>query len=141
MKKYLLDTCVLSEYVKKRPHTKVITWIDSLNENDIFISILTLGELQKGAIKQKYINLNRYKKLMIWVNVIEQRFVNRILDIDNEVIKIWANTCGISESQGMTLPIIDSLITSTAQCHNLEIVTRNTDDFSFYPHVLNPWNI
>ncbi len=141
MRKYLLDTCILSEYVKKVPNKKVITWIDNLNENNLFISILTLGELEKGAIKQKSVNMNRYHKLILWVDMVETRFSDNILSIDNKVIKIWASLCGVSESKGVTLPVIDSLIAATAASHNLEIITRNTSDFSFYPKVLNPWNI
>jgi len=53
MTSYLLDNCVLSEYVKKKPNTKVINWLDGIDESNLFISRLSLGELQKGVIKQK----------------------------------------------------------------------------------------
>lgn len=141
MTSYLLDTCVLSEYIKKKPNREVIDWLDNISETKLFISTLTLGELQKGVIKQKDKNPTRHKKLSNWVITVEQRFSNRILNIDNNVIRTWANICGTSEAQGITLAAIDSLIAATAQYYNLKLVSRNTSDFSFYSELFNPWKI
>jgi len=141
MTHYLLDTCIMSEYIKKKPNRKVIEWLNNLNENNLFISILTLGELKKGITKLKSSNLNRYNKLSFWIKTIEERFSQRILILDNDIINIWADICRNSESQGITLPIIDSLIMATAKHHNLTIVTRNTVDFTCYSKIINPWEL
>jgi len=77
MTSYLLDTCIISEYVKKKPNKKVIEWVDNLNENNLFISILTLGELKKGITKLKSTDLNRYNKLSFWIKTIEERFSHK----------------------------------------------------------------
>ncbi len=138
---YLLDTCVLSEYVKKKPNLQVIQWLDEQNEDALFISILTIAELRKGIIKIKNSQASRYQKLNNWLLKIEQRFTDRILTLDKNILDTWAVICGESEAIGKKLPIMDSLIASTASQHNLIIVTRNIDDFQFFSNQLfNPWD-
>lgn len=138
---YLLDTCVLSEYVKKKPNFQVIQWLDEQNEDSLFISILTIAELKKGIIKIKKSQASRYQKLNNWLLKIEQRFAGRILPLNKNILDTWAKICGESEASGKKLPIMDSLIASTATQHNLIIVTRNIDDFKFSSNQLfNPWD-
>lgn len=138
---YLLDTCVVSEYVKKKPNFQVIQWLDEQNEDSLFISILTIAELKKGIIKIKKSQASRYQKLNNWLLKIEQRFAGRILPLNKNILDTWAKICGESEASGKKLPIMDSLIASTATQHNLIIVTRNIDDFKFSSNQLfNPWD-
>ena len=139
---YLLDTCVISEYVRKKPNTHVIQWIDDQDESKLFLSVLTIGELKKGIIKIENNNPTRYEKLLKWLKTIENRFSGRVLSIGSQTISIWAECCGISEAKGTKLPIIDSLLSATAQEHALTIVTRNVDDFRFFSaNTFNPWEI
>jgi predicted nucleic acid-binding protein len=91
--KYLLDTCVLSEYVKKKPNHQVIDWVDNQDELSLFVSILSVAELKKGIIRIKKSQPSRYKKLNNWLQKLEQRFVNRILP-KNMKINTWADICG-----------------------------------------------
>jgi predicted nucleic acid-binding protein len=138
---YLLDTCVLSEYVKKKPNFQVIQWLDEQNEDSLFISILTIAELKKGIIKIKKSQASRYQKLNNWLLKIEQRFAGRILPLNKNILDTWATICGESEASGKKLPIMDSLIASTATQYNLIIVTRNINDFKFSSNQLfNPWD-
>ncbi len=138
---YLLDTCILSEYVKKKPNFQVIQWLDEQNEDSLFISILTIAELKKGIIKIKKSQASRYQKLNNWLLKIEKRFSDRILPLNKNILDTWATICGESEAIGKKLPIMDSLIASTATQHNLIIVTRNIDDFKFSSNQLfNPWD-
>ncbi len=138
---YLLDTCVISEYIKKQPNNKLIDWLDEQPETSLFISILTIGELKKGVIKIKNTNLNRYNKLSQWIIQIETRFQDRILPLNQNVINIWAKMCGENEAKGKKLPVMDSLIASTAIEFDLIIVTRNIDDFdSLSVKTFNPWD-
>lgn len=138
---YLLDTCVLSEYVKKKPNFQVIQWLDEQNEDSLFISILTIAELKKGIIKIEKSQASRYQKLNNWLLKIEQRFAGRILPLNKNILDTWATICGESEASGKKLPIMDSLIASTATQYNLIIVTRNIDDFKFSSNQLfNPWD-
>ena len=65
--KYLLDTCTLSEYVKKKPNPTVIDWLDNQDEDKLFISIITIAELRKGITKLRRSNPNRHQKLNNWL--------------------------------------------------------------------------
>jgi predicted nucleic acid-binding protein len=138
---YLLDTCVVSEYVKKQPNQTVIQWLDQQDEETLFISIITIAELKKEIIKIKNTQPERYQKLTIWLQKIEQRFKERILPLSNQILDIWAVICGESEAIGKKLPIMDSLIAATASQHKLTIVTRNISDFNFTTiQVFSPWD-
>jgi len=74
----LLDTCVLSEYAKKAPAPKVIDWLDEQDETSLFISAITLGEIEKGILKLRTSDLRRSQKLTAWLGKVEQRFAERI---------------------------------------------------------------
>lgn len=137
---YLLDTCVISEYAKKKPNQSVIEWLDLQQEDSLFISILTIAELKKGIFKIKNSQPERYQKLSNWLKKIEERFDDRILPLSQQILNIWAKITGESEAQGNKLPIIDSLIGATAEEYQLIIVTRNVNDFNFSSFkVFSPW--
>lgn len=138
---YLLDTCVLSEYVKKKPNEKVIQWLDEQEEASLFISILSIGEIKKGIIKIEQQQPQRYQKLTLWLQTVELRFSERIINLDYKIINCWAIICGQGEAKGQKLPIMDSLIAATAYEHDLTIVTRNVTDFQFSSvQVFSPWD-
>ena len=136
---WLLDTCALSEYIKKSPSDEVIRWLDEQPESTLFISVISLGEIEKGIIKLHYSDAKRSKKLTAWFGKLEQRFVDRTLPLDAAVLRTWADLSANAELQGRKLPVMDALLIATAQRHGLTIVTRNVQDFSLFPHVYNPW--
>ena len=124
---YLLDTCLISEVVKKTPAKSVLAWLEQQDEQGLFLSVLTLGELQKGISKLS--ETAKRKKLTAWVNQdLRQRFQGRVLDITEEVAMIWGQLQGEAEKRGEKPPAIDSLIAATALVHNLTIVSRNGVD-------------
>lgn len=139
--KYLLDTCVLSEMIRLNPNASVIKWISSCNEDQLFISVLTLGEIQKGISKLS--NIKRKDVLQHWLdNDLTERFDGRILPITRETALTWGEVLGEAEAKGRTLPSIDGLIGATAIAHNLTVVTRNEKDLTFSGvKLLNPWTI
>lgn len=136
--KYLLDTCVLSEYIKKQPTQQVIAWLDAQDEANLFISSISMGEINKGIVKLQKRQAERAEKLGIWLNTLEQRFSTRILSLDNQVMRVWGEMYARAEQRGQPLPLMDSLLMATAAHYALIIVTRNVDDFAGYPHVFNP---
>jgi predicted nucleic acid-binding protein len=136
---WLLDTCALSEYAKKAPAPKVIDWLDDQDEASLFISVITLGEIEKGILKLRASDLRRSQKLTAWLGKLEQRFSERILPLDATALHVWAQIAAHSELAGQPLPIMDGLLMATAQCHGLTVVTRNVQDFTAYPQVFNPW--
>lgn len=140
VKRYLLDTCVISEYIRKQPEMKVIRWLDSQPEENLFISVVTIGEIKKGIVKIESVQPRKSQKLNEWLNNIIQRFNQRILTLDRDVLFEWGYICGISEQLGKKLPVIDSLIAATGIINELTLVTRNEDDFhNLGTSLYNPW--
>ena len=137
--KYLLDTCLLSELVRKKPNIGVVRWFERVEESTLYLSSLTIGELQKGISKLP--DNPRKEKLQAWVsNDLVSRFDGRILDIDTEVATAWGVLQGTREQKGVVLPAIDSLIAATAMVHKLTVVTRNTKDIErCHVKAFNPW--
>lgn len=125
--KYLLDTCTLSEFVKKVPNPHLISWLNDQDETHLYLSIITIGELHKGI--HKLHDINKQKRLQSWIDSnLLTRFEDRILGIDTDIATIWGEILGKAEKKGETLPSIDALIAATAIFYNLIIVTRNTKD-------------
>lgn len=125
---FLLDTPVFAEYQNKKPNQKVITWVESQTEESLFISILTVGEIEKGIARLPI--SKRRSNLSTWLDQLIHRFDRRILSLDVELMRRWGALCGGLEEKGRVLPVIDSLIAATSLTHNLMIVTRNVDDFA-----------
>jgi len=137
--KFLLDTCLISELVKKEPSEPVVDWLDGCNEHSLFLSVLTFGELQKGISKLPA--GNKKDALQAWVQYdLVQRFEGRILDLDRETAFAWGTLMGEAEQRGVRLPARDALIAATAAVHGLVVVTRNVKDIErCRVRVFNPW--
>ena len=138
--KYLLDTCVLSELIKPKPNKKVIEWLADCEEESLFISVLTIGEIQKGISKLK--DSKRHQKIQHWLDKdLIERFSGRILEINQEVALSWGIIEAKAQSKGKPIPTIDSLLAATAITYNLTFVTRNIDDVKVSgANLLNPWD-
>jgi predicted nucleic acid-binding protein len=136
--KYLLDTCVISELVKKKPDPLVVNWINSQNENDLYLSVITFGEIQKGISKLD--DTVRKHSIQFWLEDLSDRFYGRIIELDIQTMLQWGQNSGELSKQGINIPAIDSLLGASALCNKLCLVTRNTDDFRFFGmEILNPW--
>jgi predicted nucleic acid-binding protein len=139
--KFLLDTCLVSELVKKVPNPNVVSWLDERDEQSLFLSVLTIGELQKGVSKLPA--SVRKDNLQVWIeHDLAERFEGRILELDMDTALTWGKLQGEAEQRGEKLPVMDSLIAATATTHGLFVVTRNTRDLErCQARVLNPWDI
>jgi predicted nucleic acid-binding protein len=137
--KYLLDTCLISELVKKEPNSAVVNWLDEQDEQTLFLSVLNLGELQKGI--SKLTDGTKKDELLAWVTLdLVERFTGRILETDLETALCWGRLQGEAEQAGEKLPVMDSLIAATAATHGLIVVTRNVRDMERCGvRVCNPW--
>jgi predicted nucleic acid-binding protein len=139
MNRYLLDTCVFAEYSRPRPNTKVFEWIDAQEQELQFLSVLTVGEMEKGIARLP--SSKRRQSLEEVLNVIVSRFDHRILQLDIAIARRWGRMVESLELKGRKLPIIDSLIAATALEHDLTIVTQNILDFTDTGvTVLNIWD-
>jgi len=125
---YLLDTSAVSEVVKPTPDSAVIEWLTQGDEEALFLSVLTIGELEKGVAKLA--DGKRRARLRAWVRRdLVVRFAGRLLPIDLQVADRWGALVGESERKDVPLPVIDSLIAATCLVHGLTAVTRNRPDF------------
>jgi toxin FitB len=136
---FLLDTCVISELVAKQPNPAVVRWVDSVDENMLFLSAITIGEIKRGI--EKLPDSNRKSALKDWLeNDLLMRFRDKILPIDTAVMLVWGQLAADLEMQGKPMPAIDSLIAATCLEGRLDLVTRNERDFvSSGVTVINPW--
>ena len=137
--KYLIDTCIVSELIKTKPSKKVVEWVSFENEENFYLSALTIGEIQKGI--SKLADSKKKEKLQSWITIdLKDRFTGRILDIDLEVAQKWGEMQGNAEKKGQVMPAIDALIAATAVCHGLTVVTRNIQDMQHSgARLFNPW--
>ena len=137
--KYLLDTCVVSEAIKPKPHKRVIDWLKEQEESTLFLSVLTFGEIEKGI--EKSVNSERKKKLKLWVEEeLKRRFKGRILPIGMRVATKWGEIQGKSEAAGKPLPTIDGLIAVTGLVNNCIVATRNISDMQQSTvELFDPW--
>jgi predicted nucleic acid-binding protein len=137
--RFLLDTCVISELAAKRPNPVVVDWIDSVDSDSIYLSGITIGEIQKGIEKQS--DPTRKESLKIWLHdELLVRFRDRLAMLDVGVLLEWGTLTGRLEAQGKTMPAVDSLIAATALHGRFVLVTRNEDDFlRSGVQLLNPW--
>ena len=125
--KYLLDTCVISEAIKPKPNRQVVAWLKKQDEESLYLSVLTFGEIEKGI--EKSVDGRRKNKLRLWVEEdLKQRFEGRILPIDMHVASRWGEVQGKSETVGKPLPSIDGLIAVPGLVNNCVVVTRNISD-------------
>ena len=136
---YLLDTNVVSEPMKERPNRGVLSWLADVDEDTVFLSVVTITELRYGI--ERLAASRRRLRLDGWLRKeLVSRFEGRILPVDLRV----GDACGIlvarSESVGRPMEARDAFIAATAQVHGLTLVTRNASDFeATVGDVLNPW--
>ena len=137
----------MSEYTKRIPQSQVIAWLDAQAQPDLFVSALTLAELDKGVLKLAAREAvgdapaGRAARLSVWLATVRQRFATRILPVDDAVWQHWARQSASAEMAGSPISPMDALIMATAHSRGLGIVTRNVADFQAYPHVFNPWSL
>ena len=138
--KWLLDTCVVSEFAKPAPEPRVVQWLHQQPYADLALSVLTIGEIGKGI--HKLSESAKKNRLLTWLESdVLSRFEGRLLDVDITVAKCWAHVLADSESKGRPLAAIDGLIAATGLVHQLTLVTRDTPDMeAIGVPLFNPWN-
>lgn len=139
--KYLLDTNVISELIAKQPNPNVVDWVDSLDPDDVYLSVITIGEIRRGIARLP--DSRRKESMEVWLKEdLLIRFYARILPLDVDVMLEWGRLTGTLAARGINLTAIDSLIGATALHHRCTLVTRNEDDFRHVGVALiNPWKL
>lgn len=140
MSGFLLDTNVISELVRPRPEPKVKAWVAAIDEELLYLSVLTLGEIRKGIALLK--DPSRRVALDAWLDgELVPRFTGRILSIDQAIADRWGRLAAQVGPKSQ-LPVIDGLLAATAFQHNLTLITRNIRDVAATGvPTFNPWGI
>ena len=137
--KYLLDTCVISELVARQPQPSVVEFVDTLDPDEVYLSVITIGEITKGI--EKLPKSKRKQELLTWLREdLLIRFDGKMLALDAEILVEWGKLTARLESSGRTIPAIDSLIAATVLAQQATLVTRNVADFAGTGvEIINPW--
>jgi len=137
--KFLLDTNVVSEFAKEQVNPGVLDWLGQGDEREMAISVITIGEIEKGIAWMP--RGRRQRDLERWLeSALLPRFRGRLLSLDVADLRRWGQMVGTALRAGTPLPQMDALIAAVAINRDLTLVTRNTDDFRRTGvKLLNPW--
>ena len=131
---YLVDTNVVSELRRPRPHGAVLAWIEAVEDAHLHLATVTLGEIQAGIELTREQDPGKARDLETWLDQVSQSF--NILPMDGPAFRCWAR---LMHRQSDTL-YEDAMIAAIATVHELTVVTRNTRDFQhFGVELLNPF--
>lgn len=131
---YLLDTNIVSELRRPRPHGGVLAWIKSVDDADLYLSVVTLGEIQAGIEMTRGQDADKAAMIEAWANQLVGSF--NVLVMDAACFRLWAK---LMHRQSDTVSE-DAMIAATALLHKLTVVTRNERDFErFQVPLLNPF--
>lgn len=136
---FLLDTNVVSEWIKPQPNPNVVAWLAEVDEDRVYMSVVSLAEIRHG-VELMPIGRRR-ERLMSWLtDELPARFEGRILGIDQRIAEAWGIMMARSQKGGAQLGAMDAFFAATAHAHGLTLVTRNVRDFAkaIIP-LLDPW--
>jgi predicted nucleic acid-binding protein len=141
VKGYLVDTNIPSEFTRDQPDLRVADFIRKAGQENLFLSVMTLGEICKGIdllpVGQKRTGLQA------WLDIdVRSWFADRLLPVTQTIAERWGHLAAAARKQGITLAVVDGVIAATALEHGLAVVTRNVKDFAgLGVTVLNPWDV
>ena len=138
--KYLLDTNIISELISKNPNREVVNYIQNLNENKLYLSVITIGEIKSGI--EKLDNNTKKEKLSNWLHdELLVRFENRIINLDVDIMLEWGEINQNLKNIGKCLPVMDSLIGAICSAKGFVLLTRNKKDFkNLEINIINPFD-
>jgi len=135
---YLLDTCALSEMVKKKPNPGFIGWIQHQRGSSFYVSVISIAEIEQGIVRLA--DSQKKKRLQVWVSGIKARYQSRLLLVDLAVAEMYGQIQGNSMKVGKPLPVQDCWIAATAITHSMAVVTRDDRTLAATSvGIVNPW--
>jgi predicted nucleic acid-binding protein len=134
---FLIDTNVVSELGRKNPDCHVVAWANNVGTAALHLSVLTLGEIAKGAASLERRDALRGAALSRWLEGLHHQYADRIIAVDDEIAEAWGRL-----ASRRSIPVIDALLAATALVRGMTLVTRNVRDIADVGvEVLNPWTI
>jgi predicted nucleic acid-binding protein len=134
--RYLLDTNIISEIHKPKPHGAVVEWFEGLRDEQIFLSAVTLGELQEGIERTRRQDATKASAIEAWVDELENS--STVLPMDGRSFREMARTMVGKQED----PFYDVMIAATARLHGLTVATRNEKDFRHLGvELINPFKL
>lgn len=136
---FLLDTNVLSEFKRPRPDGNVFAWANAVNEDETFISVVSIAELRRGVALLA--PGRRKMELDEWLREdLRRRFEGRIIDVTPAIAEAWGELMAKAKRCGVGVGLIDAFLAASASVHSLTLVTRNMEDFKVFDlDLTNPW--
>jgi toxin FitB len=138
---FLLDTNVVSEWMRPRPDFGVMEWLSTADEDRLFLSVATLAELRYGV--ERLPAGKKRARLHEWLETeLINRFEGRVTGIDEAVAATWGKLMARAEAVGRPLGVMDGFLAATASVHQMMVVTRNETDFAAAAiKTFNPWSV
>ncbi len=134
----LLDTCVISELVRPRPDPLVLEWFTDQREEDLYLSVLTAGEIERGATKLPH--GPQRERIEDWLGELLDQYEDRLVDLDVDTALRWGDLSARAAARGLQVPVIDGLLAATALRRDLRLATRNVAHFDLPGLTLvDPW--
>ena len=134
---YLLDTNVLSELRKPKGDIRVKTWFEQVEGNDLFLSVLVVGEIRQGIERLKPRDPEQAQVYELWLTTLKRDYRERVLTVGRDIAETWGRLNAVQ-----ALPVIDGLLAATALVHDLTLVTRNVTDVARTGvSLLNPFGL
>ena len=137
---FLLDTTVVSEWMKPLPNAGVIRWLAEVDEDRVYLSVMTLAELRYGT--ERLSPGARKSRLDVWLSEeLPLRFEGRLLIIEATIANAWGRVMSKCSAAGKPIGLMDAFFAASAEVHALTLVTRNVSDFAAAGVPLfNPWS-
>ena len=131
---YVMDTNVISEIRKPRPHGAVLAWLESVPNESLYLSAVSLAELQAGVELTRERDLEKAAEIEAWIETLPETY--RVLALDGPSFRLWARLMHRKPTQ----IYVDAMIAATAIVHGFVVATRNVHDFQpFGVPILNPF--
>lgn len=134
----LLDTCVVSEWGRPKGRPTVKTAVQRVPDEELFLSVLTIGEIEKGV--SLLAPGKKQRELASWLHGLQTEFGERVLPVDHQIATVWGQMTARCQRAGITLPSVDGLLAATAVRFGLRLMTRNTRHFEATgAMIIDPW--
>lgn len=133
---HLLDTNILSEQSRRRPDARLVSWLSSQHPESLWISVVSVGEIERGIARLELREPDRAKRLASWLEATVTQFQDRIIPMDRDIALRWGRMTAVTPGLD-----IDAIIAATAAVHSLTVATRNVRDLArFGVPVFNPFS-